>query len=100
MDHLWHLVYSKVMISFGNPSILSIFLSLFQPKSSQAVSMATGMHRDERSVDCLVLCHHDQDRKVSAKSVTMRAMTLCKNLSGYRELLLNIAINIENCKIL
>ena len=50
--------------------------------------MATGMHMDERSVDCLVLGHHDQDRKVSSKSVTMRAMTLCKNLSGYRELLL------------
>ena len=50
--------------------------------------MATGMHMDERSVDCLVLGHHDQDRKVSAKSVTMRAMTLCKNLNGYRELLL------------
>ena len=50
--------------------------------------MATGMHMDERSVDCLVLGHHDQDRKVLAKSVTMRAMTLCKNLSGYRELLL------------
>ena len=50
--------------------------------------MATGMHMDERSVDCLVLGHHDQDRKVSAKSVTMRAMALCKNLSGYRELLL------------
>ena len=50
--------------------------------------MATGMHMDERSIDCLVLGHHDQDRKVSAKSVTMRAMTLCKNLSGYRELLL------------
>ena len=51
--------------------------------------MATGMHMDKRNVDCLVLGHHDQDRKVSAKSVTMRAMTLCKNLSGYRELLLN-----------
>ena len=50
--------------------------------------MATGMLMDERSVDCLVLSHHDQDRKVPAKSVTMRAMTLCKNLSGYRELLL------------
>ena len=50
--------------------------------------MATGMHMDERSVDCLVLGHHGHDRKVSAKSVTMRAMTLCKNLSGYRELLL------------
>ena len=44
---------------------------------------------DERSVDCLVWGHHDQDRKVSAKSVTMPAMTLCKNLSGYRELLLS-----------
>ena len=52
--------------------------------------MATGMHMDERSVDCLVLGHHDQDRKVSARSVTMRAMTLCKNLSGYRELLINV----------
>ena len=50
--------------------------------------MGTGMHMDERSADCLVLGHHDQDRKVSAKSVTMRAMTHCKNLSGYRELLL------------
>ena len=50
--------------------------------------MATGMHVDERSIDCLVLGHHDQVRKVSAKSLTMHAMTLCKNLSGYRELLL------------
>ena len=50
--------------------------------------MATGMQMDERSIDCLVLGHHDQDRKVSAKSVSMRATTLCKNLSGYRELLL------------
>ena len=50
--------------------------------------MATGMHMDKRNVGCLVLGHLDQDRKVSAKSVTMRAMTLCKNLSGYRELLL------------
>ena len=50
--------------------------------------MATGVHMDERSVDCMVLGHNDQDRKVSAKSVTMCAMTLCKNLSGYRELLL------------
>ena len=52
--------------------------------------MATGMHMDERSIDCLVLGHHDQDRKVSAKSVTMRATPLCKNLSGYRELLLKL----------
>ena len=53
--------------------------------------MATGMHMDKRSIDCLVLGHHDQDRKVSAKSVTMRAMPLCKNFSGYRELLLTCA---------
>ena len=38
--------------------------------------------------DCLVLGHHDQDRRVSAKSVSMRAMTICKKISGYRELLL------------
>ena len=25
MGHLWHLVYSKVIVSFGNPSILSDF---------------------------------------------------------------------------
>ena len=37
--------------------------------------MATGMHMDERSVDCLVLGYHDQDRKVSAKSVTMSDTT-------------------------
>ena len=50
--------------------------------------MATGVCRDKRSVDFLVLCHNKQDRKVSAKSMTMRATALCKNLSGYRELLL------------
>ena len=88
MDHWWHLVYVKVMITFGNPSISSDFLSQFLSKCSYTVSMATGMHMDERSIDCLVLCHNDQDRNVSATSVTMRATTLCKNLSGYRELLL------------
>ena len=51
--------------------------------------MARGMCRDKRSVDCLVLCHNEQNRKVSVKSVTMQATALCKNLSGYRELLLN-----------
>ena len=50
--------------------------------------MVSGMHMDERSIDCLVLGHHDQDRRVSAKSVSMRAMTIYKNLSDYRELLL------------
>ena len=61
--------------------------------------MATGMHMDDRSVDCLVLDHHDQGRKVSAKSVTMRAMTLCKNLSGNRELLLKCKKCRPTCKV-
>ena len=82
------------MISVGNPSILNYFFSLFY-----AVSMATGMHMDERSVDCLVLGHHDQDWKVSAKSVTMHAMTLCKYLSGYRELLLILIYDDKNVSI-
>ena len=50
--------------------------------------MATGMHMDKRSADCLVLGHHDQDRKVSAKSVTMRAMTLCKNFKWLQRIAL------------
>ena len=78
------------MISFGNPSILSDFLSLFQPKCSLAVPMATGIHMDERSVDCLILVHHDQDRKVSAKSVTMRAMTLCKKFKWLQRIALKV----------
>ena len=91
-DHLWHLVHSKVMIQLeiGNPSISNDILSLFQLKCSKVVSMATGMHRDKRSIDSLVFCYHSQNRKGSAKSVTMRATTLCKNLSGYRELLISI----------
>ena len=52
------------------------------------VLMATGMCWDKRSVDCLILCHNKQNRKISAKSVTMRAISLYKNLNDYRELLL------------
>ena len=37
--------------------------------------MAKVMHMDERSADCLVLCPYKQNRKVSAKSVTMRGTT-------------------------
>ena len=33
------------------------------------------MHMDEKSVGCLVLYPNNQDRKVSAKSVTMRGTT-------------------------
>ena len=29
MGHLWRLVYSKVIVSFGNPSILSDFCHYF-----------------------------------------------------------------------
>ena len=76
-------------MSVGNLSIFGEFLSHFYPKYLSAIAMATGMCRDERSVDCLVLCHNKQNREVSAKSVTMRATARCKDLSGYRELLLS-----------
>ena len=72
-----------------NLSIFGEFLSHFYPKYLSAVAMATGMCRDERNVDCLALCRNKQNRKVSAKSVTMRATGLCKDLSGYREVLLS-----------
>ena len=76
-------------MSVGNLSIFGEFLSHFYPKYLSAIAMATGVCKDERSVDCLVLCHDKQNREVSAKSVTMRATALCKDLSGYRELLLS-----------
>ena len=81
--------FSTSNISVGNLSIFGEFLLHFYPNYLSAVAMATGMCRDERSVDCLVLCHKKQNRKVSAKSVTIRATALCKDLSGYRELLLS-----------
>ena len=37
--------------------------------------MATGMHMDERSIDCWVLYPNTQDTKVSAKLVTMLGTT-------------------------
>ena len=88
VDHNWHFYVCKLMISVGNLSILIDFWTCLWPKCSTAVSMATAMQMDERIVDYLVLGDNTQDRKVSAKSVTMRATALCKNLSGYRELLL------------
>ena len=93
MDHNWHFNVCKLMISVGNLSILGDFWTLFWPKCSTAVSMATAMQMDERIVDYLVLGPNIQNRKVSAKSVTMRATALCKNLSGYRELLLKWQIS-------
>ena len=45
-------------MSVGNLSIFGEFLSHFYPKYLSAVAMATDMCKDERSVDCLVLCHN------------------------------------------
>ena len=80
--------FSTSNMSVGNLSMFGYFLSHFYPKYLSAIAMATGKCRDESSVDCFVLSHNKQHRKVSAKSVTMRATALCKDLSGYRELLL------------
>ena len=80
--------FSTSNMSVENLSIFGECVA-FYPKYLSAVAMATGMCRDERNVDCLVLCHNKQNRKGSAKSVTMRATALCKDLSGYRELLLS-----------
>ena len=75
MDLWWHFVHSKVMISDGIPSTLSDFVSFFSKNLHILVSMAMGMHMDERSVVYSVLCPIDQDRKVSAKWMTTRGTT-------------------------
>ena len=75
VNHNWHFYVCKLMISVGNLSILSDFLTRFLPRCSTAVSMATAMQMDERIVDYLVLGPNNQDRKVSAKSMTMRGTT-------------------------
>ena len=75
VDHNWHFYVCKQMTSVGNLSILCDFLTHFWPKCSTAVSMATAMQMDERIVDYLVLGPNSQDRKVSAKSMTMRGTT-------------------------
>ena len=75
MDHNWHFCVCKLMTSVGNLSILRDFLTIFLPKCSTAVSMATAMQMDERVIDNLVLGPNNQDRKVSAKSMTMRGTT-------------------------
>ena len=48
MDHWWHLIYSKVMISVDICQFYMMFSHFFRPKCSYAVFMATGMHMDER----------------------------------------------------
>ena len=77
VDHKLDLNLYKVMISVGKYTILVDFLEHFLPKYSFAVFMATGMKLDQMSLDYLVLCSNDPDRKVSAKSVTMRASLTC-----------------------
>ena len=47
--------------------------------------MATGMCRDERGVDCLVLYHNKQNREVLSQ---LGDSAWHNVLSGYRELLL------------
>ena len=75
VDHNWHFYVCKLMISVGNLSILSDFLTHFWPKCSTAVSMTTAMQMDERFVNYLFWGPNNQDRKVSAKSMTMRGTT-------------------------
>ena len=75
VNHNWHFYVCELMISVGNLSILSNFLTYFLPRCSTAVSMATAMQMDERIVDYFVLGPNNQDRKVSAKSMTMRGTT-------------------------
>ena len=75
VNHNWHFYVCKLMISVGNLSIFSDFLTHFLSKCSTAVSMATAMQMDERIVDYLVLGPNSQDSKVSAKSMTMRGTT-------------------------
>ena len=65
-------------MSVGNLSIFDEFLSHFYPRYLSAVAIPTGMCRDERSVDCLVLRHSKRKRKVTAKSVTMPATPYVK----------------------
>ena len=60
------------MISVGKLSTLSDFLTHVWPKGSTAVSMAPAMQMDEMIVDYLVLGLNNQDRKVSAKSMTIQ----------------------------
>ena len=48
------------MISAGNLSILGVFIFLFCQKCSSVVSLATGMHIDDRSIDYVNVCPNTQ----------------------------------------
>ena len=71
MDHLKHLVYSKVMISFGNPSILSDFCHFFNQKVHRLFPRQRACIWMKGVLIAWVLGQYNQDRKVSAKSVIM-----------------------------
>ena len=62
---MWHLYVCKLMISAGNLSILGVFIILFCQKCSSAVSLATGMHIDDRGIDYVIVCPHTQYRNVT-----------------------------------
>ena len=49
------------------------FFFIFGEKSLEAVTMATGTHPKELSINYLVLCDNTKTQKVSSKSMTMRA---------------------------
>ena len=49
------------------------FFIIFGEKSSEAVTMATGMNPKELSIKYLVLCDNTKTQKVSSKSMTMHA---------------------------
>ena len=59
--------FSTSNLPIGNLSIFGEFLSHFYPKYLSAVAMATGVCKDERNVDCLVLCHNKQKKESFSK---------------------------------
>ena len=69
LDNWWHLVY------FSWKSINFKRFNHFLAKISHAVSEATGMHRDQRRVDSVVLYPNKQDKKVSEKLMTTLGTT-------------------------
>ena len=82
MDHWWHLVYSKVIISVENPSILRDFLSLFSQHFLRPFSLQQayiGMTGVLIAWFCVPMT-----KIGNFQSMTMLATTLCKNVSGYR----------------
>ena len=73
-----HYFSLKTVFLFAKPSHFSV-------RYPFGVAMATVMYRGEWNIDSLVLGRNIEDRKVLAKSVTMRATEIC----SYREWLLS-----------